>query len=317
MVALAALDARNPLAFLAALGALRLASEGSKRSVTLHWERDGGTWTALCGGDSIEDPEALLAAIERGHATRDLDAELDWEHDIMKLERGEVRRLVRERLATEGPTYATSWPAAVVAACVSELPPTRNGNAPYTPLRLMPRMGRAGFLRSARKLSEPGRLKDDLRSALFGPWRYSKGVNNLSWDPGATLPARAYAPQAPTHFGPLGVAGAMMLAVAALPLFPLMPTTRAAACRGFGESRDRFIWPVWNRPARLRAVRVLLGLPLLRRAIQPDERLLACHGVIARMEAPVSKFGGDARVLGWGQPTVLVSEAGSTGAACP
>jgi hypothetical protein len=310
MIALSALDARNPLAFLAAIGALRLAGDGSKAPVRLGWERNGGTWTAVCDGASVGDQDELIAAIERGHQMRDLDAELGWERDVMKLGRDQVRCLVQERLPTGDTTSATSWSAAVVAACVSELPLRPSGNAPYTPLRLIPRMGRARFLATARKLSEPPRLRPDLQAALFGPWRYTKGVNNLSWDPGATLPARAYAPQAPTHFGPLGVAGAMLLAVAALPLFPLMPTARNAVCRGFGESRRHLIWPVWGRPARIRAVRVLLGLPILgdREIAQPDERLLARHDVVACMVAPISRFGADASVLGWGQPKVIVAD---------
>lgn len=307
MVALLALDARNPLAFLAALGALRLASDGSEEPVTLHWERNGSKWTAVCGGESIGDPQALISAIEAGHQSRDLDAELGWGRDIMTLDRKDVRRLLQDRLATGSATSPESWPAAAVAACASELPTRQSGNAPYTPLRLMPRMGRARFLETARKLSESRRLQDDLRSALFGPWRYSKGVNSLSWDPAATLPARAYAPQAPTDFGPLGAAGPMLLAVAALPLFPLMPTPRGTACRGFGNDRRRLIWPLWDRPARIRAVRVLLGLPILGQIAQPDERLLARHGVTACMVAPVSRFGADASVLGWGEPKVIVS----------
>lgn len=309
MVALPALDARNPLAFLAGLGALRLASDGSEAPVALGWERDGGTWTAVCGGESIEDLEALIAAIERGHDMRDLAAELGWESDIMKLGRDEVRRLLGQRLSNGNTTSATMWPAAVVAACLCELPIAWSGNAPYTPLRLIPRQGRAKFLASARKLSESEGLQASLRSALWGPWQYSKGVNSLSWDPGATVPARAYTAHAPTDFGPLGVSGAMLLAVAALPFFPLIPATRTAACRGFGITRDRFIWPIWSRPASIRAVRVLLGLPMLDSDVKSDERLLVRHGVVARMEAPVSKFGGESRVLGWGRPTAIVTHA--------
>jgi CRISPR-associated endonuclease/helicase Cas3 len=316
MVALSALDVRNPVAFLAALGALRLASDGAETPITLHWERCSGTWTAVCSGESIGDPEALIATVACGHEMRDLDAELGWESDIMKLDRDEVRRLLVERLPNEEPARATLWPAAVVAACLSELPTVPStGNVPYTPLRLIPYRGRAQFLTSTRRLSESGRLQDDLRSALFEPWRYSKGVNRLSWDPGATLSARAYTAQAPTDFGPLGVAGVMLLAVAALPLFPLLPATRGTSCRGFGMKRDRFIWPVWNQPASIRAVRVLLGMPMLAQDVKPDEQLLARHGIAMRMEAQVSRFGAEGRVLGWGRPTVIASDASITTAA--
>ncbi len=50
----------------------------------------------------------------------------------------------------------------------------------YTPLRLIPPIGRARFLETAHKLSESRRLRDDLQIALFRPWRYTKGVPMLA-----------------------------------------------------------------------------------------------------------------------------------------
>jgi CRISPR-associated endonuclease/helicase Cas3 len=296
-VVLDALDARNPVAFLAALGALRLATDSAGAEVRLHWHRHDGNWSPVCDSDAIADGDALVDAIVRGHEARDLDRELGWERDILKLSREDVRRLIEERLRGGQP-----WSAAAVAACVAELPERRNGWAPYTPLRLIPRMGRARFLETARKLSGSRTVEEDLRAALFGSWRYSKG-NNLAWDPGATLPVRAYAAEAPTHFGPLAVPGAMLLAVAALPLFPLMGTRRTGACRGFGRDGRRLTWPVWTSPMTLQAVRCLLGLPALYRP-EPDLRVLARHGVAIRLSAPRARFGSDGWVLGWGEPVV-------------
>lgn len=301
-VELQALDARNPVAFLAALGALRLATDGAASPATLHWEPRDGRWTALCGGDSIEDADSLIDALALGHEARNLDSEFGWERDIMKLSRDEVRDRLDERLRDGD---EPSWPAAVVAACVSELPERPSGDAPYTPFRIMPRVGRARFLETARKLSETKNLTDELRMALFGPWRYTK-ANNLAWDPGATLPVRAYASEAPTHFGPLAVPGAMLLAVAALPVFPLIPTRSTVACRGFGESKgQRLAWPAWTRPMQMRSLRMLLGLPALYDR-HPDERILTRHGIAVRFVAPRARFGDDSTILGWGTPDVLV-----------
>ncbi|MGH3111951.1 MAG: type I-G CRISPR-associated protein, Cas3-extension family, partial [Gaiellaceae bacterium] len=272
-VRLSGLSADNPLAALAALGALSLASDGLEGRVKLSWERGLRSWHPLVHPVDRLTSEDLVGAIVAAHERRDLREELGWTKDVMKLGREKVRTLLSARLADENVRAAE-----VVAACVSELPLRKNGLSSYTPLRLIPRRGRAGFVESAYKLSEPSpRTQEMIRNALFGPWEYKRGVNSLRWDPGAGLQARAYTAEAPTHMKPAGVPGAMLLAVRGLVFFPLMAAGRSARAPGIDERR-RVVWPVWRDPLDEPAVRMLFRLPELYER-RPRDEVLARHGV--------------------------------------
>jgi hypothetical protein len=293
-VELSGLDGANPLAFLAALGALDLASEGLGSEVGLAWRGEGRRWRPVVSG--IAHGEALVQAILDGHAGRDLKAELGWERDVMSLTREQVRAVLSERLDAGNRRAAET-----AAACATELPLRRNsdGRVAYTPFRLIPRMGRARFLSTAKDLSGDPEATA-LTGALFGPWRYVK-ANNLRLDPDAIVPARAYTAEAPTYFGPLAVPGAMLLAVAALRFFPLMLARGHGACRGFGWRTEAFVWPLWRESLPRAAVRILLGLPALYED-EPDADVLRRHGVEIRLVAARHRLGSDSEMLARGAP---------------
>lgn len=301
------IDGANPVGLLAALGALSLATEGLEGEVRVCWKSEGAVWRPWVTTNDPLTPGAFVDAIVRAHSARDLDVELRWEADIMKLARDDVRRLIQSTLELD-----QSHAAEMVGACLSELPSRRRNEdlAPYTPFRVIPRVGRARFLATASAVSSIEKPQQALHEALFQEWRYKK-TNNLRWDPGATLAARAYTARAPTHFGPLGVPGAMLLAVAGLRYFPLMPTRRGElarprqGCRAFGSTRGRvLVWPLWNQALNEGGVRLLLGLPELYTA-RPDPERLRRHGVEARMVAVRERIGDDDEVLSWGEPRTL------------
>ena len=295
-IPLPGLDGRNPLGFLAALGTLRLLSEAPGLEPRLSWNIDAyGVPRAelLAPG---RDQESVADSLVEVHLARDLDEELGWDADIMKISREQVRQLAERQ--------APKLSLDLAAALVAELPLRPNGSAPYTPFRLIPRVGRARLLGTAKKAAR-GVRPQDFENALFERWKYKKGVNSLRLDPGARLGHRAYAAEAPTNFGPLGVRGATVLAVAGLTAFPLQPMRRSATCRGFAADRGRFIWPVWNGNLNLAATRLLLGLPELYEP-EPDVRHLRRHGVTARLVADRERRGDDDEGLTWGRIDVLV-----------
>jgi hypothetical protein len=336
-VALTGLRAENPMAFLAALGALSLASDGSDGSVALSWRvGPDGSWSPVLHSSQLNTPEYVVEAIVAAHRARDPKRELGWDKDLMRVSRDALRKLLEERLdeqAGNGNVHA-AW---MIAACLCELP-LRTLQQPagaavsYTPFRLIPRVGRARFLDAALRECEAG--VDHLHVCLFEPWRYQRGTQSLRWDPGAAVSARALMAQAPTHLGPSGVPGAVLLAVRGLAFFPLV-TSRGgrigrAAPPGMAQRRD-FVWPVWGEPLDERTTRMMLSMPWPRALIEAREvedrtsrtkngrqiareardklsharNQLRAHGVIACYVAPRVRRGDDDEALGWGRPILV------------
>lgn len=288
------LEAHNPLGFLAALGVLSLAADVYD-GASLSWSPQGASWAPVLTGSGLDSEDAVLAALEKAHAARDLDAELGWAKDLLKLDRPQLRELLRSRLAAgDGPA------ARLVAACTAELPLRRSENCPYTPFRLIPVRGRARFLTSAR--AESAINKRGLRPVLFEPWTYHRKANTLGLDPGARRQARALMADAPTDDGAVGVPGSVLLGLRGLPFFA-MQTTRTGAQSPGWIRRDAFIWPIWNRALTEPAARMLLGAPWLAARDDSAVQQLQAHYVVARYRALRVPTGRDrdGALLTWGE----------------
>ncbi|HXB63956.1 MAG TPA: hypothetical protein VNV42_03660 [Solirubrobacteraceae bacterium] len=330
-IMLSGLCAESPMAFLAALGALALASDGHDKQVTLSWRAGpDGSLRPLLHSSQLDTRERMVEAVIAGHETRDLERELGWEKDLMRVSREELRKLLRDRLDAKSDSgdARAAW---MLAACLCELPLRRLQQASasavsYTPFRLIPRVGRARFLEAARRECEAG--VEHLHGCLFEPWQYQRGTQSLRWDPGAAVPARALMAQAPTHVGPSGVPGAVLLAVRGLAFFQLITTrvgrTERAAPPGISKQRE-FVWPIWSDPLSERGTRMMLSMPwpmalvearnqelketahdargAARRKIGEKfaRRQLRAHGVIACYAAPRVRRGDDDEAFGWGQ----------------
>lgn len=331
-VALTGLRAENPMAFLAALGALSLAGDGSDNKVVLSWgEGSDGSLRPMLHSPQFDAPEHVLAAVMGGHETRDLTSELGWEKDLMRVPRDRLRQLLVDRLdaRTASGDIRAAW---MLAACLCEFPlrtlQSADSAVSYTPFRLIPRVGRARFLEAARRECEAG--LDHLHACLFEPWHHHRGTQSLRWDPSAAVPSRALMAQAPTHAGPSGVPGAVLLAIRGLAFFPLVTTrvgrNERAAPPGISRRRE-LVWAVWRDPLGERATRMMLSMPwpltlveghnqasdtsgspaarqIARRTARARRQLLA-HGVIACYAAPRVRRGDDDEAFGWGQTIVL------------
>ncbi|HEV7774177.1 MAG TPA: hypothetical protein VGO48_12925 [Conexibacter sp.] len=303
---LSGIDGRNPCGFFAALGTQRLLADHlGDDAVQLAWTAgEAGTLRPVLSLAGERDDDDVVRLVLAAHEARDLEAELGWESDVMKLSCERVRDLL---ISSPDPRAAQT-----IGGCVLDVPRRRQGRvhpdylAVYTPLRLIPRMGRARFVSTSLSASQSLTSERQVRAALFGPWRYEK-VNSMRWDPGAPPSLRAYSAEAPTNFGPLGVPAAVALAVAGLCYFPLVATSDGrAACRGFDSPRASVLrWPLWRQPLDESAVRITLGLPAIYEA-KPNNDLLARHGILARISARREQLGNDDQVLSWGE-THLVS----------
>jgi hypothetical protein len=302
-IVLTGIDGRNGCGFLAALGVLRLLTDRVGGGARLAWtERGPGRWHPTLAIDSRPDEEELARLVLDAHRERDLDEELGWDKDVMNVAVAGLRSSLKAALDGSGSRRA----AETTAACVLDVARLQAGRphpdalAAYTPLRLIPRVGRARFLDTVLRASAAITTAEPFRMALFGPWRYSK-ANSLRWDPGASVPLRAYSAEAPTDFGPLGVPGAIVLAAAGLCYFPLLPTGRGRACRGFDNARSlRFRWPIWTAACDEAATRATLSLPYLHDDV-PDRSTLARHNVAARVTSTITPLGADGHLLAWGE----------------
>lgn len=312
MVELGALDARNPTAYIAALGTLRLLVDAEVPDAALGWRREGGgLYRAFVVGEGLREPNDVVEAVFRAHAGRDLVAEFGWDRDVMAVRHDQALEILERASASRDPGTGPSRALQVIGACIAELPLRPDSRVPYTPLRTLPRMGRARFLDTLRKIS--GEVSEqDLREALIGPWRYTR-VNNMRWDPGAQLPVRAYTAEAPTNFGPKGVRGAVVLAAAGLTFFPLVTSGSGAACPGIAirGARDReerrarwrrLTLPIWTEPLTEPAVALTLRFAPVHDVAQgPDWEHLRRHSISAVVTYRREALGGDSETLSWGE----------------
>jgi hypothetical protein len=199
---LTGLDVQNPLAFLAALGLLRVldsyASQAQLAVPKLSFIDDGQfvprISTSLTMDEVVTvvledaarqadnmalqlayDDEGTLVAPGVSNATRDLKPSPKAARDLL------------DRAATSGPRTSR-----LAAAFFSELVQDNNGNTKPTAFHFT--AGQQAFLEMVEGLRR-GITADDVREALIGPWSNASTLPSLSWDASVT---RLYALRPPT-----------------------------------------------------------------------------------------------------------------------
>lgn len=270
-VMLTGLDGSNPLAFLAALGVLRVLDEAKSDTEMepprLTWE-DTGRWRpVIYGRESLEEvidailtdirswaaEPALNLAYEKGggpadasdaNATRDLKPT----PSVMRMFLEQVARR-----AAEGQRRS----ADAAAAFGTEIVQDNKGNTKPTALHFT--AGQQQFLKMAVQLQQEVGRKE-LTEALVGPWTGASKLPSLSWD--ATV-SRLYAHRATDPSGEKrgSVPGADWLAFLGLSFFPVAARGGRLETTGVvGRWKDaEFTWPIWTPPATARTVRSLLA----------------------------------------------------------
>ncbi|MGH7040802.1 MAG: type I-G CRISPR-associated protein, Cas3-extension family, partial [Acetobacteraceae bacterium] len=223
-----ALDGSNPLAFLAALGALRLLTRGCAASPPrIRWVQDG-YWhpevsNAPCRADEI--PGVLLgsAPVRGVDLTAELGKNLTVTRDVLKQFSEKAQR---DRTL-----------AGFAAAFGCEAIEGKREQVQRTDFCFITGSGHQDFLGTAAKLDELV-TEAHLKTTLFGPWVRDevKGAS-FRWDPDD---AAEYALQFkdPSKVGSSSVVGANWLAFQALPCFSTQPCS-ATQLRTTGFRRER------------------------------------------------------------------------------
>lgn len=249
-----ALDAADPLGFMAAIGVLRVVSRDDTEA-KLVWRRDG-IWSAvLQTTEPLDLIEILISDVERwrrGHPAVEFAVNADRKAQDLKHPPDEFRKLM---LSLVGDLEAADFVAAYATGVAVD------GSGQTKPTSLHLTAGQQRFMDAVLDL-RAAVTREDLHEALYGPWTGRVGPKDTRWR-AASERSRALLSFDPSKEKGATVVGAAWLAFQAMPLFPVVPVGRRAVTTGFtgrGKS-EQFIWPVWSCPLTLFEVRVLLAQP--------------------------------------------------------
>jgi len=256
-----ALQASSLLGFLAALGAFRtLASLPEMAGIRLKWIPAGSSYCPVLLLSSQLDANSIVAKLHA--ALHDCAGTYTITlHKDLKIP-GDAFRDLAIRAANDFLSKQEPMAAGMTAAFGCDAVLNEEGMIEDTAFRTMSGAGHQHFLEFMNVLAKETTL-EQLREALFGPWRYRDPSPVMRWDPEDD---RRYALRwdEPSKDPVRTVRGANLLAVASLPLFPTAPLSiQEIATTGFkGKgSRATFLtWPVWRNWLALDVVRSLLAL---------------------------------------------------------
>lgn len=254
-VRLTGMDGSDPLAFLAALGALRVVAARSPHA-TLRWELQG-RWTPILEGLGTVVPSSAIW--EQVTAWRQAPPPAiafargaDRKVQDLKHPPEQYRIWMREALDSgdhEWALFAASYATGIVV----------DGSGQTKPTSLHFTAGQQRFMDVVLSLLAD-LTEEDIDEALVGPWRGRDDAKSLRWRAGGDR-ARALLSFNPSKHSGKAIPGANWLAFQALPLFPVVPVdgrvcTPCFSGRGKAES---FTWPLWNVALGLEEVATLLA----------------------------------------------------------
>lgn len=281
---LSGLDGGNPLAFLAALGALRalsLARHGN--ALRLIWRQREGTWRPVLRGPELQDAETILDALEdflqgmRHHPALTFAKDLSVEVPVFREQAG-----LAQAAASPVDRKQADFIAAFGCEAVTRDERGQDHLIQDTAFRTMSGAGHQHFLGFMNELTLVTE-RHHLEAALFHEWVYADHAPSLRWDP---IDDRRYAlrwgdPSNSARSPIRTVRGANRLAIEALPLFPTLPAGGRLETTGFRQPRGEeaaWTWPLWDIPLSLDTLRSVLALAELQ-AARPDRRWLAARGI--------------------------------------
>jgi hypothetical protein len=281
-VLLRALDGSNPLAFLAAAGALRLAGKNARMT----WTRSAGGWRPVlygAGENQEKVIEHLMAAswAPTAEMIRSLGKNITVDPEKF------ARFVLKARNSARPDDHALADFAVAFGSelCVDE----KKGRIEYTDLCFITGSGHQDFLGTGEKLKEKV-TAEHLWDSLFGQWRQDAG-SSMRWDP---ADASEYALQwdDPGPKGASAVWGANRLAFESVPLFPSVPAGRRLATTGFwwNRSKGHFSWPIWEAAIGPDTARSLFSLEGLRATCPDEARLRAAGEEEGKIETMVEKW---------------------------
>lgn len=276
-IELIGLDGGNLLAYLAALGALRVLTLAEPEAeVRMSWV-DRGWWTPVVHHSRISSGEELVGALE-SRVCGESSINPAWEiGGDLTLTQAEFSRHLYAQASEARPSQREG--ADFLAAFGSDVLGigTKKEQMSDTEFRTMSGAGHQHFLGFMKELAR-GTGPGHLSRALLEAWDYSDERPSLRWD------SADYRPHALRAEDPSGdpvktMRGANRLAIEALPLFPTAPMGRQIRTVAF-DDRDGgtgIAWPIWIEPLNLGTVSSLLASKEVREADRP---VMAHRGIV-------------------------------------
>ncbi len=255
-LALNGLDGSNPLGFLAALGAFRVATLADP-AAKLGWRVDSATprpylESALDADRFVEAVCTEAQRVASGVATF---------ADIIKVSACDYRNAALLQVAPQGlpgaPTDADYFAAFACDAVVD-----KEGRVEPSRLSFSNGGGMQFLLKDFRTLVARC-VADEVWANILQADVKFQALTNLNWDP-AALRSYALRWNDPNSDKKETDVPANVLAFLGLAWFPSMPVNRALATAGFDERGKVWTWALWDRPLSFAAVRGLVLAPVAR-----------------------------------------------------
>jgi hypothetical protein len=258
-IELPGLDGSNLLAYLAALGTLRVLTLAEPdRCIRMSWV-DRGNWIPVLNGTSAETDDELLDLLAHRVCGEESVNEAWRIGKDLTLSCAEFGDRMREFLGTASPRDRAT--ADFLAAFGSDV----YGSGPKkemmsdTAFRTMSGAGHQHFLGFMLELAADTGV-EHLQRSLLVPWDYADSRPSLRWD-AADFRPHALRAEDPAADPIKTMRGANRLAVEALPLFPAVAHSRRVRTTAFqeGESGTEVRWPIWIEALELETVASLIA----------------------------------------------------------
>lgn len=250
-IELTGLTGSSPLGAMAAFGLLRICTTMPHIDTPrLFWRMDDD-WTAVLKVKNDLTADGLISIIETYLGQRRKGF---YTINEIKMKPDEFRstavRLI-ESASPENRLDADYW-----AAFGSEMVVDRSQGR-VKPTEFHMSSGQQGFLNKMRNTVNAIR-KENIREALFGPWKYNDTHESaMGWDP-ITSRIHAFRKKEPSKdTSPLCEVAAEWLGFESLPLFPTAVSAGRLLTTGFSD--NEFVWVVWEKPVSLDTLRTILA----------------------------------------------------------